>query len=166
MNPTTSGGPSAAMSPVSRAILEHLSAHGAMPTDELLAALTPLPVLQAMKESGVELTEPWLRKRLAQLADLGWVCQETVAGERLWAAMSERGEPVARAPRGTRAKERPAPYVGELVQPRRVDLMRGNYVQTWVPVRRGADDFRALDSVHMGERQPFRQVSAMRGGDR
>jgi hypothetical protein len=126
------------LSPESVAVIEHLKTHGA---STAVALLPHFP--------GVDKT--LLLKRLGNLVALGWLdFNWNEDGKKAWFVRSSaRAIPVhAAAPRESERAVREAPPAPELVQPRRINVMVGDYVPPRGPtLRPGALDFKHCPSV-------------------
>lgn len=111
--------------------LEYLHTHGAATTEELHAATRNGRPHQITRD---------IVRRLARLEELHWVYSEVgPGGVARWHALGGAPEPAPRP--------RTKPYVGEVVPPRRIDVMNS----TWVPpagpaLRPGALDYQRCAS--------------------
>lgn len=112
-------------------VLEHLHTHGPCTAEELHAATCAGRPHQYERD---------VLRRLERLETLHWVYSAVGPdGLTRWAALGGAPEPAPRP--------RPKPYVGQVVPPRRIDVMN----TTWVPpaapaLRPGALDFQRCAS--------------------
>jgi hypothetical protein len=112
-------------------LLEHLHTHGPCTAEELHAATCAGRPHQYERD---------IARRLERLESLHWIYSEIGAdGLTRWAALGGAPEPARPA--------RPKPYVGQVVPPRRIDVMH----TTWEPpagmaLRPGALDYQRCAS--------------------